>query len=409
MSALHENTILGRINALLDVVKQAETAMDTTGSAAKDPGGYSGETSHPSGDVDGGVGPAPLGARAGENEADIKDTNPAATDAVPPDGNKDQDAATQNTSGTSPTETGGDPSVEDNYDGEVKDPGTTHPANADKIGDKYAAMSTLQLCKAAEAHCEQLLVKLANNAPVVTSQSREQPATQAAQAGYAAATRSLQKDAGYYEAAAEAIYRVRCEAERAADNVAAWAQKRAEFLLKGAEDMAPDPTQVGGDGGAPPDVAAAVQGDGGGAPTPEDLAAMMGGGGPGGDPGAGDPGAPPPGDGAGMPGGDGDADDAAISELINALAEKGISLDDLLEAAQGATGIKGASALSPTVRRMAEHMSKYASEAEFVHNLCVDAVQARNRGRIKIKRAAGPRQRAARDEIKNYLTELCGV
>lgn len=422
MSVFTENTILGRINNLLaEVTKQAESAMDTTGSAADDPGGYQGKTTHPSGDVDGGVGPAPLGSRASENEKDIKDTLPEATDAVEPGGVSD--LSPENTDGTTPSETGGDASVEDDYDGEFKDPGTSHPANSDKIGDKYASMSTDRLCKAAEALCNDLLLRLADGETVETPDVKQagdkqagdktgQPNTpqptakQAAEAGYKLASETL---AGSRELAIETLASVRREAEQAAENLAVLLYKRAELARKQAEDqMPPDPTLSGGDGAPPSDIPPdAGPPSGNGAQVgPEDLAAMMGGG----DPSGGDPSGAAPDPTGGVPGGDGDIDDQSLEDLFNALNEMGIAPEELLEAAQGATGVKAGSALStPRVRKMCESMTKYAEDARLVHNLAVDVLNARDARQLKIKQARSPKQRTARNEIKNYLTELCGL
>src|SRR5262245_35012468 len=82
------DSLLGQIGALVEEIngatktaatKKAEGGEDElgrSGSASKDPGGYMGASSHPSAKADGNLHQTPLGARARENEADVKESYP---------------------------------------------------------------------------------------------------------------------------------------------------------------------------------------------------------------------------------------------------------------------------------------------------------------------------------------------
>ena len=82
MSALAQDTVLGRIEALLAEFdgEKAASEMGTSGSAKDDPGGYKGKSSHPSAKADPTCGPATMGARAKENEKDVKAEYPSQID-----------------------------------------------------------------------------------------------------------------------------------------------------------------------------------------------------------------------------------------------------------------------------------------------------------------------------------------
>src|SRR5262245_4417272 len=131
--------LISRINALLaevdgEAVKSA-SEMGTSGQGTKDPGGYQGKSSHPSADADPSTQSAPMGSRAKENESDVKEDHPGSgVDHVSP-GGADEDKVMPNI-GTRQSSTGEEPSVEDDYKGSKEDPGTSHPANAEDIGEK---------------------------------------------------------------------------------------------------------------------------------------------------------------------------------------------------------------------------------------------------------------------------------
>jgi len=430
MSALAQDTVLGRINALLAEIDGEKSAseMDTSGSSKKDPGGYDGPSSHPSAKTDGNCGAAPMGSRAKEHESDIKETSPAATDSTDAGLIGDQEDAQYNI-GAQQSAVGGDPKVEDKYKDRPDDPGTSHPANADDVGSKYASLRPEMLFKEAFSKLNDLLAALADNERIEIKVERDQPQQKqaqqnidpafAAQQGYQLSEQLLNEHVAMQKAARaqHMLSQIIKEAEQDADNVGQYLQARAQLHLnaiKEANELPPEAMAAAG--GMPPEAMAAGGMPPEGAPAPAELPPEMGGpaGGPGGE-------LPP--EMAGEGGAPGEHE-AALEELANALIEMGVSPEELLAAAEQAGAGEGgapapgpeeappkmASALPPRVQHMAHALTKRAQDAVALGNLARDVITLRDRGRLKIKAARqGTQMRSERDEIKSYIREACGL
>lgn len=402
MSAIAQDSVLGRINALLAEVdgEKRATELGTSGSAAKDPGGYAGKSTHPSAKTDDKSGPVELGSRFKENEKDVKEVYPAAVDNTEPGSGGTQDDKAYNV-GTHVSETGEDPKVEDNYKGHKEDPGTTHPSDMSD-NDKYASMRTDVLFKEAFFKMNALLAAIASDEPIAKSATTEKTkvgAKEAAQAGYALSSSLIEQPTFDKAALAHAVLENTIkEALTDADNVAAYLYARQEKLAaeyKRANEVPPE-VMMGADGG--------MGGAGGGMPPampPEGEAPMSGGG---------EEAPPPPPE--EMGGGEGGKDEEAVEQLMNALQELGIPPETLLQASQDAESgpAKVASARHPLVTHIAESLTKHANDARALNNLSQMTINLRDKGRIKTKSAwFGSKERAERDEIKAYIREVCGL
>jgi uncharacterized protein YbjQ (UPF0145 family) len=413
-----DNTLLGRISGLLTeldgeakaaAVKSA-TELDLSGSGSKDPGSKGGKTSHPTGKLDGNSGPAVLGSRGKENEADLKDAYTAGVDNTSPSDIGGQDDKQYNI-GAHQSATGEDPSVEDDYKGTTSDPGTSHPADASRMGEKYSSMRFPALVKLAYSKMNDSLALLANGESV--SANRIDETKLAAQAGYELADALTSGGVGQDKTAAvQALFAgIIKEAEQDADNVGQLMhayrelQKQAEAgmdpaMMEGT--ISPEGSGAGPEAGPP---GGAPSGSAGGVPM------MPGGEGGHGEPDGDEGGMPDMGGGMGGEGGEGGGDhQAAVEELLNALMELGISPEQLGAVAQGAHGgEKAASVLDPRLQKMAAHLAtKHPGEIEPLYRMATWSAQLRDSGQAKIKTATG-RQRQERDEIKNYLREACGI
>jgi hypothetical protein len=423
-------TVFSRISELIDEIggttKQAsikkaapETVLGHTGSGKKDPGGYQGPSTHPSAMVCSNSEAAPIGARFKENHSDMTDPkNPANVDKTPA-GMDGMDADKQMQIGTDKSLTGEDPKVEDDFQAKPKDPGTSSIMDADTVGGKYASFSLEELTKKAFDQFEEILADIANNneinSPKQASQTHQEVKV-AAQAGYelAAAAANAPSVQEKKAVASDIIAHFIKTAEEDADLVGSYLssyqqRKYAVDPTAGAPPMdggalPPEMMGGGGEGGAPPM---------GGGPPPMGGAPM--GPPPGGDPSGG--GAPPM-DAGGAGGG---GHEEAINELANALLELGIPPEALIQAMQGqggagggappmggegggappapegvGAGEKGAAArIHPEDRQL---LIKYAKEVQ----------QLKRVGRMQIKEATPGEKRQARDEVKNYILEMCG-
>lgn len=354
-----QNSVLGQIGSLIDEIngenlakqaahkKKADEEAGGSGSAKTDPGGYKGKSTHPSAKADGGLQAAGVGFRAAENKEDVKKDVPAnVEEAGKPTEDSDHD---QIQVGTKKTSVGEDPSVERAYKGDKADPGTSHPADAEDVGEKYSSWNFPKLYKTACVKLEGVLSRVANGdqvkqavvktpAKAPVEQWDKDAVDQAAEAGYrlaelAAAFGSTPDDVAVVKfASAEAVVEATiAEYFAKADLVGEFLYKSAAYeeqLL--AKAAAGDPMGGGMEGGgAPPPMPPMPPGGdpmGGGGAPPElggaDPAAAMGGG------------APPGGE-----GGEGGAGgDEAVNEMANALIDSGIPVEKLIAALQGAAG-----------------------------------------------------------------------
>jgi hypothetical protein len=147
----------GYLDDFLKEIRGQKAAGTKVAEPLSEPGGYQGQSTHPSADAPDNLIKSRTGARAAENTADIKDDrespmvdDTAEVTADSGTGTPKQDEHQLNI-GTEESSTGADPSVEDDYKGTKDDPGTTHPMKADD-GQKYAQYKAMPFQKLA-SHC----------------------------------------------------------------------------------------------------------------------------------------------------------------------------------------------------------------------------------------------------------------
>ncbi len=351
---------LGQIGSLIDEInahsikvaaaKKAEEAGGT-GSAKKDPGGYQGASSHPSAKADGGLHAAPVGFRSKENDEDVRSDVPDNV-SVAPENHQDSDYD-QIQTGVKKSPTGEDPSTEDAYKPDKEDPGTSHPANTEDVGEKYSSWSFPQLYKTACHKMEGVLARIAEGETFATQTNTRVVSTKeaaAAQAGYNLAAATIaggteEEQLTKLAAAANVVAISRREGYEDADLVGEFLYKTAAYeeqLLKAAEGGMPPgmggEMPPGMEGGMPPgmeggDLPPELAGGGGGGPPVDAAGAGPELGGMGGDGGP----APEPG-----PGGEGGGGgEEAVNEMANALIDAGIPPEKLIAALQGAAAGEG--------------------------------------------------------------------
>lgn len=332
-----------RLEELLADLRGEKRAALKAANPLSDPGGHDGPSAHPSAkDLDDGLMPLRTGFRSSENESDVKKTIPSPNVDETPEGSAkggegtpDQDKVQLNI-GTSASSTGQDPSVEDDYDGKLPDPGTTHPAKSD-MGEKYSALQALPFDKLARATVQlgdELLGDIVNRgkaagqaapAPAPSNHAPQAPSPAPVPAAKQAAIAEL----------AEATVK---EAAITADLVISFLKRAGDVAPPDAPHK-PKPEMGGGpEGGAP----------GGGPPMDGPQGPP-----PGGD--AGGPPALPPGLGAAAEGGPGmdappDAGgppaspEEAVHELAAAFQDMGMTPEDVMMIAQKMHEAAGAGA-----------------------------------------------------------------
>jgi hypothetical protein len=445
-ATLNNESLISRINSLLQevegpaVVKQS-SELGTSGQASKDPGGYKGPSSHPSARVDSMTQSAPLGARAKENEKDVKEDHPGSgVDQVAAGSGGDQDSKQYNV-GTNQSATGEDPSVEDKYKGTKEDPGTTHPANAEDVGEKYSSMRFNDLLKVASDGMNGILADITNGVHLnyyrdVFAKQAAAPqlapdgiqiddAALAAEAGYNLADATIKQAWAEKQAASSMVVAQICaDAVHEADLVGEYLTKFAQYRQAASQPpisiptrpkTAADPTDV-----APPADAGGGGGDAGGDAA---AAAALGGGGGG--------------------AGGGGEHEAALNELFSALAQLGISPEELMEAAQAGGGgggggeggglpiggggggmpmtggDAGAAAMMPGPAKAASQRVQYLRHnivqhgREVMNDFAKSAwhvVNHQKRGRARIIPVqAGTKEAQQRQELIGYIREVCGL
>jgi hypothetical protein len=411
--------------------KPAKTASTKTAG----PSGM-GKTTHPSDDVDDNTQAEETGARFEENKEDVKkDIQGYNVEKVEGEGCSQEEQQMQ--IGTVQSETGGQPSVEDDYKSDKDDPGTTHPADAESTGEKYSSLSMDKLLKLAEESAHDILADLANGigqipagktvtetaaaVKTATQQAKPNDAKKAADAGYDAAQLSATQE----KVAAEYIEQTIRDAELDADLVGSFLHSYQQTLTKKAagedgethepKEEEEAPAEGGGEGapagGGGSDVLAALGagggGGGGGAPPGAMPGGDIGGAGGGAMPpgampggmGGGDPaaaGGMPPGAGGDMGGGAGGAGgvshEQALQELAMALEELGIPIEALPQlVAQHAQ-----SAGTPDV----------AGEGQKLASAVKDFKKS---GKFRFREAKTAAQETTREQIKDYVREICGM
>lgn len=387
----------------IDSTKTAAAKPTKTGLRKQAIGAALGETSHPSESVDNNTQDADTGERYRENAEDVKKDVPGqSVDETDPKSGGDQDDH-QFHIGMNPKATGEDSTHEtSSVKGDKEDGTTTHPADADDIGEKYSSMKLPALLKTAEDQAHSLLADIANGVlpgqtpvrtPAVTKTAAapaQQPVA-AATAGYdVAANLGMAKEASE-KLASEFIEQAIRDADLDADLVGSFMHSYHQARIKKAEgeeggeeappeDIPPEAAaaMAGGDpaaGGGMPPEAGGMPPEAGGGEGGGDLLSALGGGG--GDPAAG--GMPPEAGMGGPEGGGGGDQAAALQELAMALQELGINPEELAQLAQG----QGA--------KMAAAVKSFQRSGKFRFSEAKTAAQAR-----------------AREEIKDYIRELTG-
>lgn len=445
-------TTLSRITSLLAEIdgekRAAETELEHSGSGSKDPGGHQGASTHPSAKLDGHTQAAPLGARFRENHEDMTGKR-ALGNVDRTDGAGGGQDKRQFNIGTRQSATGEDPKTEDNYKSDKEDPGTTHPANANTLGEKYGAeaaaqryatMSPLELTKQAYDRMNEVLADLANgvhlknrpatNDPTKTAAAND--ATLAANAGYelagvvAGPQMEAMEKAAFIQSMAEEFIK---QAAEDADDVGAYLLQYSteRNRIKRAEGEMPPPggppmpLEEGADGGGGPMPSMPPPGMGGGDPGAggPSMPSMMGGGDPGAGPGGPSmPGGPggPEGGGAGGPGGH----EEALNELANALMELGLPPEELekLVAHLGGGGgggempagpgpVGGGPEAGPEGEPSGKEAAARREEYSQLRKYAGDVKKFMKAGKARFKETKSAKARQERDEIKNYLLEVC--
>lgn len=364
-----------------------------------------GKTTHPSEKVDNYTHDTPEGARYKENTSDVD----KAVQGDPVTGDSpvraDQDKVMPNI-GVDQSATGEDSSIETkSVKGDKDDPGTSHPANADDVGQKYASLSIPALLKVAEDKANNILAHIAQGHFTHTpgQPAQRAPAVKQADAVAAQVARGYTDaanagDADLEKVAAEFLEGIMRDADLDADLVGSalteYYQHR--HLQKKAE---PDGAGEGEDH-KPGDMPMPGMPPAGPAGMPPD-AGMGGPGGPGGDPMAGGPGGAPGGDPAA--GGDpmaalgaaaqdapphpssGAGKEQALQDLVMALHELGLTEEDLAQLSQQGPA--------------PEEGAKLASAA----------VRFRRSGKFRFEEAKTAQQRTNRNLVRGYVMELTNL
>lgn len=429
-----KSSLFSALNALCaDIGNEKAASVKSAAPEPADPGGYDGPSSHPSADVDNGGHTTTEGARSAENERDVKeDQGRPGVDASKNDAPGSQDDVQPNI-GTTQSAVGEDPSTEDNYKGGKDDPGSAHPARTDNDsldGEKYASYSAERLRETFVARSHDVLAAIAVRGPEAFQQKAAAAAPQSAtvadglraaitkvasaasdadtepanadlQAGYElAALCGLTKEAAQENVAgilADTIQDGYLDADLTGAYLHAYARKKqAEEAGEidenggGTDDPPAEegllPPVDGGDAGLPP----ALGGGGGGA---GDL--LSGGEAPASGPAA-DPLA-------------GVSSDEAIAQLAAALDELGIPVEELAAAMDGGDGgglpADAGAGLPPEAgaglppEAAAPPVSDGMKLASAVRNF-------KRSGRYAFTATKTARERALRNHMKSYVTEL---
>lgn len=415
-----QRSLFSQLNALAEEISQSAEKVAAAKQASPvpaDPGGYQGQSSHPSAHVDNDVQKATTGARASEYESDVKKQQGAlAVDNTPEMSQEGRQDDVQLNINTNAAATGEDPAAEKDYKGTKDDPGTSHPAKTND-GEKYSHVSF----KTAHAKCSTLgneiladlinfgdsslkqaekkennklvggqhkldvdgdgkiegsdLSKLRNGSEGASEEESEDKEAAFA-AGY-----ELAAALGIDKAAAEASVRDVCantlrEADEMADLfVGFYTAKQAEQdeTHEGEDHSESEPADEGGEGEAAPPVSV------------EDMmggdAGMAGGAEPGLEQ------APP-------------SEEEALQELAMALQELGIPPEALLQGLGGAGGAPEAGMPPEAAPKMAA-----AQELQMIGNAVVNFQRT---GNFQVKEARTKRSRHLRDIMKAHVRELVG-
>jgi hypothetical protein len=364
--------------------QQVKAASSKKAEANTEAGSYEGGTHHPVKSVDDQTSDAHEGARSAENTSDVKKQIPAGgVDSAPnkPPAQKGQ----QFNVGLSSASTGEDPAHEDDYKGTKDDPGTAHPAKTED-GEKYSSMSFEKLKELTEKKANALIAGIS----VAVKEEGEKVATavgydQAVEAG----TPSQEDYSAFFKQASENMLRGALAAASATGQyLTAFNQQLATKL---AEEEGAEPekgeSEAHEKSESPKEEAAE---DVGGEDLGLDAADM-----------------------AGMEGGAPGADQGSIDELLAALAEMGVSPDEVLAALGGGGGEMAAPEMGGDVMPPMPEAGgpKMASDNKANKQIAglIKAAKAKARsGKFQISAAKTAGQRQLRDEIKKCIAEIVG-
>jgi hypothetical protein len=376
-------------------------------------GSYEGGTSHPVKSVDDQTDDAHEGARSTENSADVKEQVPGGGVDSASEKTPDQEGQ-QFDVGITSTSTGEDPANEGDYKGTKDDPGTSHPAKTED-GEKYSSMSFAKLkglvekkanaliasiavtVKEAELHGDQHKLDVSPKDGKITGSDlkalRDRKGqtthgeTKAAAVGYdqavQAGTPSQESDLSFFKVASENMLRGALNAATATGQyLTAFNTQLATKLAEESEEHeAAEP--AGHEESESPKQEAAEEAGGDLGLDEGDMAAMAGGGAEGGDAGS-------------------------IDELLAALAEMGVTPDEVMAALGGDQGGMPAGGDVMPPEAMGGEAPKIASANKQTLGL-MKAAKARARsGKFQISAAKTAGQRQLRNEIKKCIAEIVG-
>lgn len=438
-----QRSLFAQLNALAEEISHGGVKSAATkkaeGPTPSDPGTYEGASSHPTANVDNNVQKAQTGARAAENEADVKKEEGAlAVDNTPEMSQEGRQDEVQLNIGTHASAVGEDPSVENDYKGDKDDPGTAHPAKTND-GEKYSSATFKEARDRAAALGNDILANLINfgtgklagekaaempaflkekieskkdEAPGSKHEKSETPAKEKAEHAAEEKSEEMCEDkaaafkAGYELATALGMNKEAAEASvrEVCANTLREADEMADLFLgfvtsKQAGDDVEEAAEEGEDHSAPGDAESgasdappAPAGAGG---APAGLEAMMGGEG----------GAPEAGLSEAAP-----SNDEAVQELAMALEELGIPPEALLQAMQhggggaGAGGDVGGGAAAAAGGMPG--MEPKMAAANDLKAIGAAVVNFKRAGKFQVKEARTKRSRQLRDIMKQHVLEL---
>ena len=389
-------------------------------------GSYEGGTSHPVKSVDDQTGDAHEGERSSENSADVKKHVPAGG----VDSSKESPPAQEGQQfrvGLKSAPTGEDPSHEDDYKGTKDDPGTSHPAKTED-GEKYSSMSFSKLKGLTEKKANALIagISVVLKEAEAADASKKKPvadkgdkalvgkqhkldvaepkgkltgedfsklrggheeAKVAAAVGYDQAVQAgapAEEDLNtFFKAASENLIKGALSAATLTGN---YVTEFNQHLAKQAEENAAhEGEESEGHEASESPVEEGVEDSSRNLGLDSaDMAAMAGGAG------------------AGDEGGEG----PAVDELLAALAEMGVTPDQVLEALGGAGGMGGEAPPEAMPPEMAPKMAASKKVDNQVATLIKAASNRAKSGKFRISEAKTAGQRHLRDEIKKCIAEI---
>lgn len=377
-----------------------------------------GKTTHPSSKVDDGTHKATTGARASENERDVKQTIPGPSVDATKEVGRSQDELQKNI-GLHQSATGEDPSVEDNYKDRPKDPGTTSEMST-AIGEKYSFdLSTADgLQKAAQsmgALANQIMAEIAagmtpekkaehTSKEAASSPSSPSPTETSAQAGVSVTSPGTSLDAaqaGYELARLMGLSKEAADAT--ASNVLEGTIRQALYLgdrvgqllvdlTKRAEEGKLHEEMPGADAGPPEQSAGGHMGG----DMPAGLEAAMGGAG-----GVGPEGGAGP-EGAGEPG-----TDEALQALAQVLVERGIDPKELaaLIASHGGGGAGGPGG-APGGMPAPEAPGAMGGPADMGAKIASAVCEFKRAGRYRYREPKTAAEKRLHKEMHNHIDEI---